>query len=575
MKLRIIVAISVLTALANSGCGRSDTEVPGPEVSGPGESPFQFAQREPSPSQTLTPQESSVPWFVDRNVSSFPTYENGEQGKSLMVETMGGGVGWLDYDMDGIADLYFTQGGDPSSPASTKQPNDNLLRGFENGRFENVSVQAQIREFNYSQGVAIGDYDNDGFDDVYVTNTGANTFWQNQGDGTFRNVTLQARVGDPRWSSSAAWADIDLDGDLDLYVCNYLKYDPRNPIDCRTKQGEYRICHPKDIDPWPDACYVNLGDGRFVDQAAQRNLVGSGSKALGVAIGDFNNDYLPDVYVANDTTANFLFVNQGKGQFIEQARLLGCAVDRRGSYQASMGIGVADLDANGFLDLYVTHFESESNTLYRNFGPSGFRDSTATDGLHAPTVPYLAFGVAIADFDLDGLPNMFVCNGHIENYPDNPNHRMDAQILNFDGQRWRQSQGDSGDYFRTKRVARGVAVGDYNRDGLTDLVVVHQNLPASLLESTHRSGNWLSIKPVGLVNNRSGIGTRVVLRVGERHWMQELVGGSSYASSHEKTLYFGLGDCKRIDAMEIWWPGGKTQHFKNVVVNQSLVVREP
>ncbi|MFV1966654.1 MAG: FG-GAP repeat domain-containing protein, partial [Pirellulaceae bacterium] len=351
---------------------------------------------------------------VHEEVGLEHVYSNGERGKCLLMETTGAGAGWLDFDADGHWDLYLNQGGDATVDADENQPTDRLFRNRGDGTYQDVTDHARLVEFRYGQAVAIGDYDNDGYDDIYVTNVGRNTLFHNQGDGTFLEVTEEAAVGDERWSASAAWADLDVDGDLDLYVANYCRYDPKNPILCKGETGDYRTCHPRNVDPWPDECYINQGDGTFSAEARRRGLSGDNGRGLGVAVADFDNDGLPDVYVANDTTENFLFVSQGDGMFREMGTLLGCAVDADGSGQASMGVATSDFDHNGYLDLYVGHFYRESNTLYRNYGPDGFVDETALLGLHLPTLHRLTFGTVMADFDQDGHVEIVTANGHID-----------------------------------------------------------------------------------------------------------------------------------------------------------------
>ncbi len=576
-------ALLLVGAISGLSCGGGET--PEPTVREP--SPFVFVDEQEAPPRQaeVSPQSSpslSSLRLTDVAKSSGLThvYVNGEQGKSIMVETLGGGAGWLDYDRDGLWDIYLNQGGDSTKDVTPDQPNDAIFRGRGAGKFQEVTGPSRVAEFGYSIGVAVGDFDDDGFDDVYVTNVAANTLWRNLGDGTFEEIASHARVNDPRWSSSAAWADIDLDGDLDLYVCNYLIYDPKNPLDCRTKDGEHRICHPKDLDPWPDECYMNQGDGTFTAEAQARGLFGPGNKGLGVAVADFNNDQLPDIYVANDTTANFLFLNQGKGQFRESATLLGCAADRNGSFQASMGLGVADIDNNGYLDLYSTHFHNESNTLYQNLGDQGFQDITALAGLHAPTMPYLGFGTALLDFNQDGQEEIFVANGHIENYPGNPLHKMRPQLLALDGATWRDLGGSPGPFFEGKYVGRGVAWCDYDDDGDPDLAVIHQNDPLALLRNDSERGHWLKFAFRGRASNRRGIGCRVIVRPqGSKDprlvQVQDLAGGTSYAVSHQPALIFGLGEDPGPYEVEVIWPGGAVQHLKDVTVDQALTIEQP
>ena len=555
------------------GCGHSQAPSP------PAASPFEMREPDLSPAKphrgtsaaAKTP--SACPRFQDvaEELGVVHVYENGERGESLMVEAVGGGGGWLDYDGDGHSDLYLVQGGDPAAAASAPQPNDQLFQNIGATSFRNVTDMARIIEPGYGQGLAAGDFDGDGFDDVYVTNLGGNTLWRNQGDGTFENVTEAAGVADGRWSSSAAWADLDLDGDLDLYVCNYCIFDPRKPLECRNPNGERRICHPRDVKPWPDELYLNRGDGTFRPQAKERGLFGNDNRALGVAVADFNNDGLPDIYVANDTTANFLFLNQGGGFFREVATTQGCAVDRNGAAQASMGLAVGDYDQNGYLDIYSTHFEGESNTLYRNLGAAGFEDVTGLVGLHAPTLPFLAFGAVMADFNLDGRQDLFVANGHIENYPGNPRQKMTAQLFAFDERRFEECSSAGGPYFERKLVGRGVASCDFDDDGDLDLAVFHQNDPVSLLRNDSQRGHWIKVRFRGPPGNRRGIGARVFVQAGDNRQMQELCGGTSFAVSHEPVLIFGLGERSGSCRVTVRWPGGKEQTLSNVSVDQTIV----
>lgn len=498
-------------------------------------------------------------------------YKSGASGKALMVETMGGGVGWLDFDGDGLWDIYLNDGGIPDSKDLSQNPPDRLFRNLGDS-FQEVALKAGIIEHRYGQGVAIGDYDSDGFDDIYLTNVGRNTLYRNMGDGTFCDVTEEAGVGDVRWSTSAAWADLTGDGLLDLYVCNYTVYDAHNPIPCKDKSGRLRICHPRDVPAAPDECYINQGDGTFLPRAKEMGLFGPGNKALGVAVADFDNNGLPDIYVANDTEANFLFINQGDGTFRESALLLGCALDRNGARQASMGLAVADYDGNGYLDIYSTHYQLESNTLYRNLGPHGFQDVTALVGLHEPTLPVLAFGNVMADFANDGRMQVFITNGHIDALE--TSYAMPPQLFAFDGKRWSECQPQT-PYFAGKYVGRGVASGDFNNDGALDLAIAHQDTPAALLQNQTAGGNWLKLSFRGSQSNRRGIGVRVEMTAGKKTWMQELVGGSSYCSSHQSMLIFGLGDYSAPVNVKIRWPSGIVQELQTVTPNQAIVVFEP
>ncbi len=573
-----IGGLLLLIVVTGTGCHEeSGTNIDDSEAADP--SPFQFsspkvARDKPEASRaTLSPSIRFTE--VAPKVGLSHTYRNGEQGRSIMVETTGGGCGWLDYDRDGRWDLFANQGGDPTRAADASQPTDALFRQLGEQEYQQVAASAFLVESGYSQGVAIGDYDNDGFDDVYVTNAGANTLWRNLGDGTFEELGESAGVNDNRWSTSSAWADLDADGDLDLYVCNYLQYDPMNPKECRSKKGSLRICHPRDLDAWPDECFMNQGDGTFLAEARQRGLFGDGNKGLGVAIADFNNDGLPDIYVANDTTANFLFLNQGEAHFKEDAYLLGCAVDRNGSFQASMGLGIADVDNNGFLDIYSSHFYQESNTLYENLGVQGFQDVTGLVGLHELTMPYLAFGVVVADFDQDSSQDIFVTNGHVENYPGNPLRKMHPQILASDGRDWHDYSSSAGAFFSGKYAGRGAAWCDMDSDGDADLTVVHQNEPIAILRNDSTRGHWLKFQFNGRHSNRRGIGCRVTVRADGTEFMQELCGGTSYACTNQPALIFGLGDHEGPCDVEILWPSGVRQHLDRVPVDREIFLDEP
>lgn len=502
-------------------------------------------------------------------------YVSGESGRCLMVETVGAGAGWLDYDADGHWDLYLNQAGDPTRDPDDRQPNDALFRNLGDGTFQNVTDWAGIVEHRYSQAVAVGDYDNDGFDDVYVTNLSGNTLFHNLGDGTFQDVTERAGTREGRWSVSAAWGDLDLDGDLDLYLANYCRYDPKNPPECRDDEGRLAVCHPRDIPPWPDECFFNQGNGTFLPEARQRGLVAPPGRGLGVAIGDFNNDGWPDVFVTNDTTANFLFVNQGGGRFQEMATVLGCAVDRDGVSMANMGVTVGDFDHNGFLDLYVTHFERESNTMYCNYGEAGFQDETGRLGLHGPTLPKLAFGVLMADYNQDGYQELFITNGHINNSPHNPNYRMTPQMFAYNGKRWEECSDQAGEFFQGKRVGRAVAGCDYDEDGDLDLAVGHENTPTALLRNESDRGHWLKFLFRGRRSNRRGINARVTVVAGKTSYLQELCGGTSFAATHQPALIFGLGQGDEPCQVTVRWPLGAVQTLENVDVDQTLVLDEP
>ena len=505
------------------------------------------------------------------------SYNNGAEGQSLMVEATGGGIGWFDYDNDGVLDLFLNQGGPTAATSIETRPPDILYRGLKEVGFVAVGGYARLDDGDYSQGVAIADFDNDGFDDVYLTTIRHNSLFRNQGDGTFQNVTDTAGVDDPRWSTSAAWGDLDLDGDLDLYVCNYVDFDVEHPKICRrANTGVSAMCHPRDFKPLPDECFENLGNGNFRRMAKEWGLEGPYNRALGVAIADFNNDELPDVFVANDTTSNFLFLNRREQKFEESATLLGCALAGNGNAQANMGVAVGDYDHNGFLDLFVTHFSGEWNVLYRNLGPEGFQDRTALVGLVKQPLLNLGFGAAMADFDQNGEFELFVSNGHIDSgIQDGHGYKMRQQIFTKIGDRFEESGQYAGEYFQKEYVGRGVGLGDFDADGDWDLAIVHHNEPAAILRNDSDRGHWIKIQGIGRKSSRTPISMRVTLRQGDLTIMQELAGGTSYCSANESALIFGVGNSSEPCDLEIHWARGTIQHLKHVSLNQTLKLLEP
>ncbi|TWU34404.1 CRTAC1 family protein [Novipirellula artificiosorum] len=588
----------LVAALLFSGCNKRNPDTPSGGSSGAGSTglnehhvPADAGQapnlsdliRSPQPESSLDGEASAIEPeaspFQFENIAAEAgvqhVYENGATGDLMMSEGFGGGVGALDYDLDGNWDLFFSQGGDATKPAGPSQPSVGLFRNQSQLAFRNTTKQAGFGRYDYGQGVAVGDYNDDGFDDLYLTCIGPNVLLENMGDGTFRDVTVATETVDgSQWSTSAAFADVTGDGLLDLYVCNYLEYDPKHPLDCRDSSGARRICQPRETPPMQDACFINLGNGTFRDEVAERGLIADGSKSLGVAVADFNVDGKPDIYVANDTTANFLFMNLGDSTFQDRALLNGCAVNYEGLYQAGMGLGIGDYDGDGLQDIYVTHYYDESNTLYRNIGPAGFQDVTSHLGLHTPTVQLLGFGVVMDDLDQDGLQDMFFTNGHVEYFLENPLLKMPPAAFQFDGKRWHDRSRGSGSFFSEKHVGRGVASIDLDNDGDTDFAVVHQNEPAAVLRNDSQRGHWLKVSLIGHASPRRGIGAQVSVTAGDRVLVEQMVGGSSYQSTHQPMLLFGLGDFSGHCDIEIRWPSGEVQTIEGVGIDQEHVIEE-
>lgn len=503
-------------------------------------------------------------------------YDNGTSAAQLMVEATGGGAGWLDYDGDGWCDLWLVQAGSPLPGQQNSNPSDALFRNLRGGKFTAVAPQAGVDERGYSQGIAVGDFDGDGFDDVFVTNVGPDTLYRNLGDGTFADETLAAGLENPRWTSSAAWSDLDADGDLDLYVCNYLDYDPQAPVICVDKSGRPRICHPKDVAPVPNALFLNSGSGRFEQVLHERGLDAPGSKSLGLVIADFTEDGFPDIYVANDTTANHLFVNDGQAFFTERASLNGCSANSLGQYQAGMGVAYGDYDADGRADLYVTHFTADSNTLYRALGGGLFDDVTRTSGLHAPTLRRLGFGTVMHDFNCDGHADILIANGHVDEafQEDGELFQMPPQLFSFNGQTWIECGPAGGTYFAQSLIGRALATADYDNDGAWDVAVANQNSPALLLQNSRHDGHWLKIRLIGSDGNRHGIGATVTVIRQDKTLSQQLAAGSSYCASHQPALLFGLGSGEGNCLIRVRWPDGQTHELTDVSPDSEILIRQ-
>lgn len=569
--------VGALFAIFIVGCG---SEPPKPANSFVSSSEAKPSEEKPTEEELRRPKEAKPAALkfhrAARESGLEFAYTTGATGQALMVESTGGGAGWLDFNVDGRPDVYFCQGINFAAAVDDAQPNDALFLQVEGHHFANVTDQARIKDLHYGQGVCVGDYNDDGFDDVFVTNVGRDTLWRNMGDGTFLDVTEEAGVSDDRWSSSAAFADLDLDGDLDLYCCHYCAYDARNPIQCLDAEGRRRVCHPKDLDPSPDECFFNQGDGTFRAEAKQRGLFGPGNKGLGVVISDFDLDGDPDIYVANDTTEAFFFENDGQTKFREVAQRKGCAVNRNGVRQANMGVGFGDFDHDGWQDFYITTFYADSNTLFRNLGGKrGFEDVTAYSQLHEPTLGYLGFGAVMQDFDQNGTMELLIANGHIDSQIGESLYKMRPQLFTYEEPVWTELDAAACDYFEDRVVGRGLATADYDGDGDLDALFIHQNSPSELLRNDSRRGGWLKCSFRGSTSNRRGIGCRAVVETPSgKKYTAELCGGSSYASTMEPCLVFGLGEEAGPVKLTVIWPGGEKQVIENVVVNQALVIEQ-
>ncbi len=532
------------------------------------------------PQQASAGSTGVMPQFVDDAESAGLRFvhDNAESSLKLPPETMSGGVGLLDYDGDGWLDVYAVQGG-PLPPSENPACEDRLFRNRGNGTFEDVSERAGLNRVSggYGHGVAVGDYDNDGHPDLFITRWQSYCLLRNRGDGSFEDVTARAGfAGDRDWPTSAAWADLDNDGDLDLYVCHYMVFDIKNPRICVSPKDKVNhYCSPRDFEAIPDHVFRNDG-GRFVDVTKDAGFVDPGGRGLGVVAVDLDDDNRIDVYVANDMSANYLFRNQGGFHFEETGLLAGAAANCSGSFQSGMGVACGDFDGDGRPDLAVTNFYGESTTFFRNLGRGLFSDDTAAIGLAAPTRCLLGFGIAFLDANNDGHLDLISTNGHVNDHRPALPWRMPTQLLigGPDG-RLTQPTPDAGEPFKPYHLGRGLAVGDLDNDGRIDAVVQSQNEPLAYLHNeTARGGHWVTLQLEGVRSNRDAVGSRVTVLAGGRRRVAQRVGGGSYQSANDPRLHFGLGDAKQIERLEVRWPSGLVESYTELHANRGYLLRE-
>lgn len=539
---------------------------------------------------------SPAPVFVDvtDQVGLNFHHFSGAAGEFYMPEIMGSGCALFDYDGDGDLDVFLVQGTllDPGRgtqallfPRQPSQPVGHRL--FRNDlhptgklRFTDVTARSGLGRESYGMGAAVGDYDNDGDLDLYVTSFGPNFLYRNNGDGTFTDVTGQAGVDDPRWSASAAFLDYDHDGDLDLFLTNYVDFTVRGSKKCYAPTGERDYCTPAIYHPVPDRLFRNEGKGKFTDVTQAAGTGRAYGPGLGVICADFNGDGRVDIYVANDGAANLLWINQGNGTFEETALLAGTAYSGEGVPQAGMGVTAADFDNDGDEDLLVTNLRQEGSVLYRNEGRGLFYDATAEGRLLGPSFLFTGFGVGWFDYDGDGRLDLFAANGAVTIIPGlsgdpYPYHQRN-QLFRRQGERFEDTTSAAGKALEPSEVSRGAAFGDIDNDGDVDILVTNNNGPARLLlNQVGAKRAWLQVRLEGVRDNREGIGARVgVFRKGKPPLWRRAHRDGSYLSAGDAGVHFGLGAEAEVEAVEVQWPDGTRERWLDVRPNTRLTLRQ-
>ncbi|MCH8147033.1 MAG: CRTAC1 family protein [Planctomycetes bacterium] len=518
-------------------------------------------------------EDTAEAWGVDFH------HDSGHDGRYLFPESVAGGVCLLDYDSDGRLDIYFVQGGDFDTAGEEFHIGNQLFRNSGGGKFVDVSAETGVADTGYGMGCTCGDFDNDGDTDLYVTNRGANVLYRNNGDGTFTDVTFAAGLEESAWSSSAAFVDYDADGDLDLFVVNYMNWSPALERSCLALDQSRDYCAPRTYNaPAVDALYRNEGDGTFEDVTRQAGLDRANGNGLGVACGDFNRDGRVDIYVANDAMDNRLWINQGEGRFKDEALVRGCAMNGFGIAEAGMGVAALDADADGDLDLFISHLRGETNTFYRNDGEF-FEDATPTTGLGTPSRFFTGFGLGFADFDHDGNLDLYVANGRVmraEPYLDAKAPYAEPNQL-FAGTGPGQFQevkprGGTGDLL--VHASRGAAFGDLDNDGDVDIVVVNKDGPAYVLRNVvKKKGHWIILRLLN-DNGANAIGAELTVTVAGSVRRAILYPSYGYCSSNDPRVHVGLGAATNVNEVIVQWPDGTKERFGPLAADRTHELRQ-
>ena len=524
------------------------------------------------PFEEIPPEKSGIRWL----------HTAGKSAARFLPETTGPGCAFFDYDNDGWMDIYLVNSGkcdfyDPKPPLRNA-----LYHNNRDGTFTDVTEKARVPGGGYGQGVAVGDYDGDGFPDLYVTQYGKSILYHNNGDGTFTDVTEKAGVAAPGWSSSAVWFDYDNDGKLDLFVCQFVEFSKTINKSCGTgEEGKHGYCIPRLYKPMPSWLFHNNGDGTFTDVSKSSGIADSLGKAWGVVATDLNNDGLMDLFVSNDTVPNFVFMNRGKGRFEETGNFAGVAYSGDGRARSGMGLDSADFNQDGWMDLFVANIDLERFAIYQNNHDESFDDQAAPTGIGMATRLMSGWGLKFFDYDNDGYLDLFLANGNpddlIESIHSLVKFQEPLMLFHGTGKGFLNVSAQSGPVFAKPLSARGMAIGDFDNDGATDVLIANNDgAPVLLHNIVGGQNHWLGIKLVGTKSNPDAIGARITYQAQDLKQQRMKVGAGSFLSSHDPRVVLGIGNRPKIDWLEIKWPlpSGKVERFTGLPIDRYITIVE-
>jgi len=537
-----------------------------------------------NPAKVTAPQVQ----FVDSAKESGLTARHvtgGEVNKEYLIEVNGSGVALFDYNNDDLLDVFLVNGTTLEGFPKGQEPTNHLYQNLGKGTFKDVTEETALVRTGWGQGVCVGDFDNDGHRDLFVTYYGQNVLYRNTGEGAFADVTMKTGLSQQttRWNAGCSFVDYDKDGNLDLFVANYVNLDLKNSLSKKNEKCVWKgipvVCGPLGLPTGTNILYHGNGDGTFTDVSEKSGIARSNTGyGLGSVVSDFDNDGWPDIYVACDSTANILYHNARNGTFTDEALLTGTAFNKDGKEQGGMGVSVGDYDRDGYFDIVKTNFDGDTPTLYHNNGDGTFFDNTLMAGLGRYT-QYVGWGTGFVDINQDGWLDIFMVNGHI--YPEVDQHKLDRSYrqnrqvyMNLRDGTFADFSTQAGLAIKDRRSSRGAAIGDLDGDGSLEIVINNMYDTPSLLRNSGDKGNWVIFKTLGTKSNRDGIGARVTIFAGGRRQMDEVRSGGSFISQNDLRLHFGIGDLSKVDRAEVMWPSGRNEFFSDLKAGEVILLEE-